>query len=95
MHRRRILKDLIIRNLFLKKENLLKFCKFIYYNQYFCNSFIKYKLCFFIRSFTKFNFKNRCLFSGRSRSVSRKFKLSRIVFRTLGNLSYIPGITKF
>ena len=95
MYRRRILKDLIIRNLFVKKENLLKFCKFLYFNQYFCNSVFKFKLCFFIRAFSKFNYKNRCLISGRSRSVSRLFKVSRITFRTLGNLSYIPGISKY
>ena len=38
--------------------------------------------------------RNRCELTGRSRSVYRKFKLSRIMLRELGNKGLIPGLTK-
>lgn len=36
----------------------------------------------------------RCELSGRPRSVYRKFKLSRIALRELGNNGQIPGLVK-
>ena len=38
--------------------------------------------------------RNRCQLTGRSRSVYRKFGLSRIMIRELGNKGLIPGLTK-
>jgi len=38
--------------------------------------------------------RNRCDVSGRPRGVYRKFKLSRIALRELGNLGQIPGLVK-
>jgi len=38
--------------------------------------------------------RNRCELTGRSRSVYRKFRLSRIMLRELGNKGLIPGLTK-
>ena len=38
--------------------------------------------------------RNRCQLTGRSRAVYRKFKLSRIMVRELGNKGLIPGLTK-
>jgi small subunit ribosomal protein S14 len=38
--------------------------------------------------------RNRCELTGRSRAVYRKFKLSRIMVRELGNKGLIPGLTK-
>jgi small subunit ribosomal protein S14 len=38
--------------------------------------------------------RNRCLVSGRSRGYYRKFQVSRIALRELGNFGMIPGITK-
>ena len=38
--------------------------------------------------------RNRCEFSGRPRAVYRKFRLSRIALRELGNLGEIPGLVK-
>jgi small subunit ribosomal protein S14 len=38
--------------------------------------------------------RNRCMVTGRSRSVYRKFQLSRIMIRELGNMGMIPGLTK-
>lgn len=38
--------------------------------------------------------RNRCLLTGRARGYYRKFQVSRIALRELGNLGLIPGITK-
>lgn len=38
--------------------------------------------------------RNRCALTGRSRAVYRKFRLSRIMLRELGNKGLIPGLTK-
>ena len=46
------------------------------------------------RNASKVRIRNRCVLTGRSRGVYRKFKLSRIVFRELASIGHIPGITK-
>ncbi|MEW5703076.1 MAG: 30S ribosomal protein S14 [Pseudomonadota bacterium] len=38
--------------------------------------------------------RNRCALTGRSRSVYRKFKLSRIALRDLASKGQIPGMVK-
>ena len=38
--------------------------------------------------------RNRCELTGRSRAYYRKFKLSRIMLRELGNKGLIPGLVK-
>ena len=38
--------------------------------------------------------RNRCELTGRSRAVYRKFRLSRIMLREMGNQGLIPGLTK-
>jgi small subunit ribosomal protein S14 len=38
--------------------------------------------------------RNRCEISGRSRGFYRKFQISRIALRELGNQGMIPGLTK-
>ena len=38
--------------------------------------------------------KNRCVITGRARSVYSKFKLSRIAFRNLASQGKLPGVTK-
>lgn len=39
-------------------------------------------------------YRNRCELTGRPRGVYRKFRLSRIKLRELGNFGKIPGLTK-
>ena len=46
------------------------------------------------RNASKGRIRNRCVLTGRSRGVYRKFKLSRIAFRELASKGHIPGITK-
>ena len=38
--------------------------------------------------------RNRCELTGRSRAYYRKFRLSRIMIRELGNKGLIPGLVK-
>ena len=38
--------------------------------------------------------RNRCELTGRSRGYYRKFRLSRIMLREMGNTGLIPGLTK-
>jgi small subunit ribosomal protein S14 len=38
--------------------------------------------------------RSRCQMTGRARGVLRKFKLSRLCFRELGNTGMIPGLVK-
>jgi small subunit ribosomal protein S14 len=38
--------------------------------------------------------RNRCELTGRSRAYYRKFRLSRVMLRELGNQGLIPGLTK-
>ena len=38
--------------------------------------------------------RSRCQFTGRSRGVYKKFKLSRLCFREMANKGLIPGVVK-
>lgn len=38
--------------------------------------------------------RNRCLITGRSRGIIRKYKISRITFRKLAHMGLIPGIRR-
>ena len=46
------------------------------------------------RNSTAARIRNRCEVSGRSRSVYRKMKMSRIALRELGSQGLIPGLVK-
>ena len=52
------------------------------------------KLSTIPRNASKVRIRNRCLVTGRGRGVYRKFKLSRIAFRELSAIGYVPGIIK-
>lgn len=39
--------------------------------------------------------KNRCIITGRARSVYRFFKLSRIQLRKLASSGFLPGLSKY
>ena len=52
------------------------------------------KLSKITRNASKVRIRTRCVLTGRSRGVYRKFKLSRIAFRELASKGHIPGITK-
>jgi small subunit ribosomal protein S14 len=46
------------------------------------------------RNGTATRIRNRCELTGRSRGFYRKFRLSRIMLREMGNKGLIPGLTK-
>ena len=46
------------------------------------------------RNGNKTRIRNRCELTGRPRAYYRKFRLSRIMLRELGNKGLIPGLTK-
>jgi small subunit ribosomal protein S14 len=52
------------------------------------------KLAAMPRNGAKIRQRNRCELSGRPRGFYRKFKMSRIALRELGNFGLIPGIVK-
>lgn len=52
------------------------------------------KLSAMPRNSAEIRVRNRCELSGRSRGNYRKFKLSRIALRELGNFGQIPGLIK-
>ena len=52
------------------------------------------KLAEMPRNSARIRLRNRCEVSGRSRSVYRKMKMSRIALRELGNKGLIPGLVK-
>ncbi|MCA0401266.1 MAG: 30S ribosomal protein S14 [Proteobacteria bacterium] len=52
------------------------------------------KLAQMPRNSAESRIRNRCEVSGRSRAVYRKFKMSRIALRELGNKGLVPGLVK-
>lgn len=52
------------------------------------------KLAELPRNSSKVRIKHRCDLTGRSRSVYRKFRLSRIALRDLASTGQIPGMVK-
>ncbi len=46
------------------------------------------------RNSSKVRYRNRCGVTGRSRGYYRKFDMSRIALRELGNFGEIPGLIK-
>lgn len=53
-----------------------------------------HKLAEMPRNSSATRIRNRCELTGRSRGYYRKFHVSRIALRELGNQGLIPGITK-
>ena len=52
------------------------------------------KLSKLSRNSSKTRIRNRCMITGRARSVYKKFKVSRIVFRELASKGAINGVFK-
>lgn len=55
---------------------------------------LQMKLSSMPRSGAKIRLRNRCLLTGRSRGVYRRFKMSRIMLRDMGSVGLIPGLKK-
>lgn len=39
--------------------------------------------------------RNRCMLTGRSRAVMKRFRLTRMSLKSLGSAGYIPGFKKY
>lgn len=86
--------DLQNRIFFKKTEIIQKILKFLLI---YCKSKVFKKILnknYYKNNYYKTKIKNYCVISGRSRSVIRKFKVSRIFFRILGSKGYYFGLKK-
>jgi len=90
-------KDFKIRKNYLlyeRKSHLLKFFAFSNVLTTHFRSYCFFKLLSLRSNYSRTRMKNRCLFTGRSRGIMRKFKVSRIQFKKLASEDLIPGLTK-
>lgn len=55
---------------------------------------VRYKLSKIPRNSSLTRIRNRCVFTGRPRSVYRKFRMSRIIFRELATQGQLQGVKK-
>lgn len=91
-----ISKDLKRRNSFKKNEHKKNVLLSLYRNEKISPSFrflLQTQLFSLIKG-SKTRVRNRCLLSGRSHSVLRYFKLSRIQFRLFALSGFLPGVQK-
>ena len=56
---------------------------------------LQQKWFFFHQNASTTRIKNLCILTGRSKSVYRLFKLSRLQFRKLASNGFLPGISKY
>jgi small subunit ribosomal protein S14 len=76
----RLILRILIKNLYLKKQQRWK---------------IQQKILFFNTKSSITRIKNICILTGRSRSIYRLFKISRIQLRNLISFKKIPGVSKY
>ena len=89
--------DTLRRNLFYKNEinkNLLKFLAYNTNNSFKNRWIYILKLSAFKNNSVSSRIHNFCVITGRSKSVLKDFKISRLVFRDKASFSKIIGITK-
>jgi len=75
-----IINNILLKDNYLDKEISLKYSLLRSYNNFRNSSITKIK--------------NKCLLSGRNRSVLKKFRLSRMFLKNLGVCGYINGLKK-
>lgn len=102
------IKDLRLRQKFLKSEYKIKVNKYLHINLLVkllkLTKFKKkikqpflYKALYFKKknlNYNKIKIVRRCLYTNRNRSVYRKYNLSRNIFRSLIQFGFIPGYKK-
>ena len=98
MMKKLIKKDKKIRKIFKQHEFKRKIFKFLNSNRCLDNFKLRSNIILEFSKLPKKSsksfIKNRCILTGRSRSVFRFFKISRIKLRELGNVGDLPGIKK-
>lgn len=96
--KKQIKKNINQRNLFKNNEKKRLILKSITNNLQFEKKIrwkLQKKLFEFSNNSSLTRIKNRCILTGRSRSVYRFFKLSRIQFRKLASEGCLPGVSKY
>ena len=78
--KKRLIYKIILNNLNLQKELRFK---------------IKQKWYIFNRNSSLTRIKNICILTGRSRSIYRLFKISRLKLRQLASNGSLPGVSKY
>lgn len=90
------IKDINKREVFIKHEILQRLVKILYFH--FDINALRFSLLNIYSVVNKNSFKTRvnniCVISGRSRSIHKKFKLSRILIRELSGQSLFFGLKK-
>jgi small subunit ribosomal protein S14 len=101
-----IRKDILRRKIFYKYEKIRLFLKFIKLNKRILeinnnidivdkfNFYFLLKCLIFKKSLISSTIRNKCLITGRSRSIYRDFRLSRMQLRHLASFGYLMGIKK-
>ena len=90
-------KDKKRRDLFNKYEKIKRLYKFMQQNiKLTQNQRIHYSraLTFFPKDSSKSRMKNRCIITGRARSVYRDFQLTRMQLRELASFGFLMGVKK-
>lgn len=96
--KKQIKKNIKQRYLFQQNEKQRLILKAVAQNLKFENQIrwkIQKKLIKFSNNSSVTRIKNRCIITGRSRSVYRLFKVSRIQLRKLASEGSLPGIAKY
>jgi ribosomal protein S14 len=95
------IKNIVIRKKFFKIEILNIVKKFLFVNLLSKNLKVNNKnfLLFYLnknnrKNFSKIQVKNKCVLTGRNRSVNKKYSISRIEFRNLIRFGVIYGYKK-
>jgi ribosomal protein S14 len=97
MKYRRQIKDINKRGLYIKTELIQRVIKTLYFSfkaniLYF--SLLKSNFISDLYNNFRTHIKNFCIISGRSRSIHKKFKVSRIFLRELSSKGYFFGLKK-
>ncbi len=94
---KKTIKDNFLRTSFSFSEPKYIISNFILKNKKIKN-YLKYHFLYIIKycnwTHSKVKFKNRCIFSGRSRSTYRFAKISRLFLRENSFINKIPGLQK-
>ena len=90
-------KDKQRRFLMFKYEFKRMFLKYIIFNQLFDSyyrQYAQYVLNTLPKNSSRVRVKNRCIITGRAKSVYKNFRVSRIILKQFGLSGRIPGLQK-
>lgn len=95
--KRLFIRDKKVRQSFLRKESVRRALRFLYYNQR-LDMQVRWRVGLLLKELPKqshvIKSKNRCVHTGRSGSIIRDFRLSRITFRDRVAFGQLLGVVK-